>query len=1025
MATVKTKAPTGMSIARKGNKFTATWKLGDKDYNDGQICKFRCNNDKTWTELAVGVKTTARSATVDFSKYFPTTSKRLHKVWFGVRGNRKSYTETQKINGKNIDVTIDPTASDWTYKEMDFIVPSVPTATAKLSDNVRNETTFTWKTSTNDTSRAIFRDCEWQTVLVKNSSISDGSKIPFSQYRLGWEAGTGGANGSKVIREDTELLASNSYARWFRVRSRGVAGVSAWRYARHVYARPNQAVIKSAKVKRTNADGYSCTVKWSVGSSIANPIDIVTVQYGFAVPDPGMVCPDAVSWTDAGSVKDTSGMDALTFSIDQTVGLDQCLFVRVNTKHDDDITYGTAAIADVGRLSDPSGLVVSTDDSTYRATVAAVNSSTVEDSFLEVRYVTADKPNGFCCGIIPHGEPSVNVQCPDWSGETAFGFKVRTVVGSYEATPREDGVSSYAVTPKMKSVHWVRYGGAVPQAPSNVALAMTDTVGTVQVTFDWAWQEANFAELSWADHEDAWESTDEPSTYNINSTHASRWNISGLEAGKTWYVRVRLASGNAEDPTYGAYSETESIDLSSAPVTPVLTLSNGVITEDGEVTASWVYVSTDTTTQQGAEVAEIVDGNYVTLANLETAQYVTISAEDAGWATGEEHILAVRVTSASGRETGWSDPVSVFVAEPIECTVTQTSLESVTVTVDGEDDTFDALTEMPLTVTVTGAGEGLTTVSIVRAETYHISRPDESDIYAFEGETVATYTQTGEAQITIDRDDLIGRLDDGAAYTIIATIQDGLGQMASAEVPFRVMWDHQAEIPNGTVTIDTEHLAAMLVPVAPQNVGEGDTCDIYRLSVDKPQLVYSGATYGETYVDPYPAVGQYGGYRFVMVTADGDYVTDENELAWTDIGADVDSDYNIIDFDGGRVMLRYNPDVSNKWAKDFKETKYLGGSVQGDWNPAVSRSSSVNSVAVAASDRDVIEAMRRLATHSGICHVRTKEGSSYSADVQVSESYAVNSGNKLANFSLSITRIDPDGLDGMTLAEWQALHREE
>ena len=164
------------------------------------------------------------------------------------------------------------------------------------------------------------------------------------------------------------------------------------------------------------------------------------------------------------------------------------------------------------------------------------------DSFLAVVYVTAKNPNGFCCGIIPHGETSVNVQCPDWSQESSYGFRVRAIVGSYEQTTRADGATSYAITAIMRSVHWVRYGGSVPQAPSNVTLAMTDTVGTVQVTFDWDWQEATFAELSWADHADAWESTDGPETYVINSVHASRWSIRGLETGVTLYIRVMLAS---------------------------------------------------------------------------------------------------------------------------------------------------------------------------------------------------------------------------------------------------------------------------------------------------------------------------------------------------------------------------------------------------------------------------------------------------------------------------------------------------
>ena len=1009
MAVVKTKAPTGLAIKRNKNTYTLTWKKGDKDYGDGQTLRYRCNSDK-FQDLTVGIGTTSKSVAVDMTKYYPHTSKALNRVQFAIRGNRKAYSSS--------GTTIDPTVSDWSYKEFTFNKPSTPSVSASLSQTYSNVCTFSWSAKNEVQSHTHFADCEYQSVLVKESIVTDGSKLSWKSSALGWQTGTSGATGSVTITEQTELLAAASYTRWVRVRARGCRGASGWKYAKHVYARPFQAKIKTATVKQTNAGGYLCTVKWSADANASHPIDKVTVQYALAVPMAGMVCPDGASWTDASVVRDTTGADKAAFSVDTTVGNDQCLFVRVNTEHDTNITYGAAKAATTGYLADPTDLSVTTSDSTHRATVTATNASDVADSYLLIRYTSATYPKGLAIGIIPHGQTSATVQCPTWASGEAIGFSVQAVVGAYVTSTRADGVTVYTVTQKMRSRNRLTYGGSVPVPPSNVSLAMTDTVGTIQVTFDWAWQGARAAELSWANHADAWQSTDEPDTYVIDNTNASVWNISGLEVGQTWYVRVRLVGGTEDNPTYGGYSDTVSIDLASEPITPVLTLSSGVITDGGSVTASWVYVSTDTTLQAYAEVAEYDGTDYTVIASTETAQNVTISASEVGWSTGEEHALAVRVVSASGRETGWSEPVSVMVAEPLTCVISATSLE----TEIESSEAVHYLTEMPLTATVLGAGEETTMLSIVRAESYHVTRPDESDIYSFEGETVALITQLGEAPITINRDDLIGRLDDGAAYRLVATVQDGLGQSASAEIPFTVRWSHQAKAPTGTVTIDADHLAAKLTPNAPSGVVSGDTCDIYRLSVDRPQLVYEGATYGQTYVDPYPAVGDYGGYRFVMRTVDGDYITTDNELAWVDVEASIDSNANIIDFDGGRVMLEYNPDVSNSWKKDFKATKYLGGSVQGDWNPAVSRTSSVGSVAVVATDRDTIEAMRRLAMHAGICHVRTRDGSSYAADVQVSESYSSGSGNKLAEFSLSITRVDPDGLDGMTLAEWNALH---
>jgi hypothetical protein len=52
--------------------------------------------------------------------------------------------------------------------------------------------------------------------------------------------------------------------------------------------------------------------------------------------------------------------------------------------------------------------------------------------------------------------------------------------------------------------------------------------------------------------------------------------------------------------------------------------------------------------------------------------------------------------------------------------------------------------------------------------------------------------------------------------------------------------------------------------------------------------------------------------------------------------------------------------------------------------------------------------------------VRTVDGSSYTADVQVKDSYSYDNAGKITSFSLSITRVDTEELDGMTLAQWEA-----
>lgn len=1018
MADYVTKKPSGLSIRRNGATLTLNWKISDANYSGGQTMQYRYYTTKwgSWKAITVTGITTQKSLVVPVANYYPNTKKQLKAVEFRVRGKRLPFQE-QRSN--NTTVTITPKVSEWSKKSYDIILPNVPTIAAALSSSSTNVTTFTWAVATAADSRHWFTNVELQTQLVKNSTITDGAKLSSSA----WAAQTtGGATGSTTITEDTSLVnLGTPYTRWVRIRARGPQGWTAWKYARHVYSIPYQTKNVKASASMQDSGGYLCRVNWTTNRDAAHPVDSIHVQYTFATPDAGLTCPDGASWTDGQSLAYKDGSDSAAFSIDNTVGIDQCLFVRINTVHDRNTTYGVAAIAAVGPLATPTGLSVTTDTSTHRATVTATNASAVADSFMVVRYMTTANPSGFDIGVIPHGQTSVTVTCPAFSSTSNIRFSVRAVVGSYRVTTRADGVGSYAVTQRMVSPT-LEYGGTVPAAPANVTLSMTDTPGTIHVEFDWSWQTATQAELSWADHADAWESTDEPSVYTIANTHASKWNISGLETGKTWYVRVRLASGTGDSRTYGAYSATKSIDLSSAPSIPILTLSSAVITDNGSVTASWAFSSTDGTGQAAADLAESVNGVYRVIATARTQQYINLS--NMGWEAGETHLLAVRVTSTSGRQSDWSDVAAVTVAAPLVVSITSTSLVDQTITVDGQSRTVKSLTAMPFGITVTGAGAGgLTRVVIARAEDYHVDRPDESSYNGFEGETIAMFTQLGESAISITNEDLIGRLDDGAVYDVIATVQDGLGQSAETTQRFEVHWAHQAEAPTAEVTIDNTEMIAILTPIAPDGAAEGDRCDIYRLSVDKPELIYPGAEFGTEYVDPYPTIGEYGGHRFVTVTANGDYITANDELAWFDTTAADDGDvletlYNIIDYGNGRVLLGYNVDLGHKWAKDFKETKYLGGSIQGDWNPATSSTGTFNTV-VMSDDQATIESMRRLATHAGICHVRTKDGSSYAADVQVSEDYKQSSAHRIVTFGLSITRVDTETYDGMTLEEWQ------
>ena len=1015
----QTKKPTGQKITREGNAFTFSWKIADKDYSTGQSLQWRVNSG-AWTNKSISATATSATVTVNFSNYAPSADKLLMKIEFRVKGTRANFVER---SSKYIKYYF-PTPSEWATCAKSFERPDKAVITATWDDEAANQTVFSWTADASNTNFKFNRRCDYESVLVERCNYSDGKKAPWVAGGLDRRNGTSaGAGGSATIVED-QTIANGSYTRWIRVRTRGVRGAGDWAYSKHVYAKPytpeNLKVIRKTKT----ASGYTVTAKWDANATLAHPIDSMSLQYINIEPLAGMVCPSTDQWETAATVMDTNVRSGLAFDVPTRPTTDQALYVRVLAQHDDRIADSAPVMVAAGPLANPTGLSVSVNTSTKIATINATNECAIPGSFLAVYYSTPKKPTPFVIAIIPNGQTSVtNVKCPDDDTAT-MTFGVQAVVGSYTAKTPTGGVSSYTVD-KLAESEIVNTGGTVPAAPRGITATQAGVPGSIKVTWPWSWAEATFAELSWSDNPNAWNSTDQPERFEVDRTNESEWYISGLDAGITWYVRVRLGKTTGNETTYGQYSEVASVDLASAPSIPVLTLSRGIVALGDTFEASWTYVTNDGTPQASAELAEvIVSGGvttYRTLATTQTAQRVTLNPRTLKWLNGSSHNLVVRVASASGQMcNAWSEAVSIGIAPDLTATISATSL------VNGE------LTEMPFTATVAGAGlGGITTLAIERAEPYEIDRPDESVFNGYEGETIAIFTQFGSAQITIDLDDLIGTLDDGADYRVVATVQDTFGRSAQATpIPFTVNWTEKAIEPDATEsTIDPDKVVAFLYPVAPEGASETATCDIYRMSVDKPVLIYRDATFGETYVDPYPTLGQFGRHRFVYKTATGSYITSDGRFAWTDVDYDeydiVNPDWNIIEWEGGRVELTNNIDLSTDWDKDFTQTQYLGGSIQGDWNPGVRRSGSVTGMIAVDAESDTVEALRRLATYAGICHVRTKDGSNFAADVQVSEDLAQKNAHRIASFGLKITRVDSETLDGMTLAEWEETQEEE
>lgn len=1010
----ETKKPTGLSISRNGNKFITKWKQAGSDYDDGQQWQYRLNTQTEWkkypgaSDSNIGVKKTEKDISITLADYYP-NGKKLTSFKFRVRGNKK------KTSKENLGW------SDWTSKEYALKVPSTPSLSNETSNN---RTKFSWSVDSSTTSNKPFRRVSVYTALKesyndvpKNNTswtliTTQTTHEDASISKSGYSSSLGGfqATGYVEFTESSSKIADGNWTRMVKIVAQGCAGDSV-AYDFHVYGQSAQAVQTDSTVNQTSS-GYAINVEWDTSMDKATPIDETTVQWVIAEPNSDMSCPTGLSWNDGRTMYDTGGSESAVVNIDVAVGYDQCLYTRVNTQHDGITTYGSAILQVTGKLSPPTITVGTTSQPNATAQITISHGFVVDGTKVAIIYNNNGAES--IVGLVS-SSTTVTVKCPSWESGDTVTFGARAVLPKTVSSYTEDGATIYNIETYMES-DLVMQSGTVAQAPSGVSLTKSDD--DIVVSWQNKWADATGIELSWSDNQYAWESTDQPDTFEMDNPYLTSWRIAGLETGKTWYIRVRaFVEGDTNVKAYSPFSSTAMINLSSAPTIPTLAVSRGVVPIGENVTASWEYASTDGTPQAEARIYNYANGTYTLIATSQTQEYIDLRFANAGG-----YQLCVEVVSASGQTSAKSPLINLAVAEPLTCTMTN-SLQNVTVVDDDEEErTVRALTALPLTATVSGAGTGGTTsLAITRSAAYHLERPDESELDGWEGETILSYTQTGSEQISIDYDDLIGSLDDGGLYTLTATVTDNIGQSAKVSEDFEVLWARQAIVPDGEVMIDRESYAAILKPIAPTGTIGTDVCDIYRLSSDKPALVYRGAVFDQKYVDPYPAIGENGGYRFVFRTIDGDYTTAENTLAFYDCYDDIlETTDTIINFGGETLALQYNLDVSHQWEKSFVSERFLDGSVKGFWDAGTMRSGNVSSVSIPLLEEDIISALRRLSEYEGKCHVRTPDGSSFPADIQVSESWTHDKRWTMADFQFNITRTDGEP-EGIEYADWETL----
>lgn len=1008
MSEYTTKKPTGLQVARNGNDFTFSWKIRDTDHGKGQKFEYSKTGKKgSYKSKTVTAKQTSVTITMSPAD--------ISNLCFRVQGCRKTfnekveYQEGGKTKTKSVPVTTN--YSGWAEKKKAW-VPEKPTKpTVSFERTGANVGTFTITHEADTSGEKIVKNVEYQTVASVTCA-----KPPST----GWSASTlvsGTSNVSRTVTytEETETISATGLVRWLRARCVGPGGTTGWVYASHAYATPNIPVLTWMYANFDAASSStSLAARWNTVSTLLRPVDEEAMQYVFGIPTDDICSAPATGWNDALTVKPSGKQDIVTAKIAELIGNEQCLWMRVKAVHDENyISYSNAYRVAQMRLLAPA-VNANPNFSTGAVSVSLTINTQCTAARHCVFYRNPNNPKAnINVAILAPGVNSVTVNIPAVKGASKSCIGAYAFVGSYSGLSVNAIMTSDAVVDE----------DIAPVAPDPLVLTKKDNT-SVFAKLSWKWSGATSMEISWADNPYAWSSNAGPQSCTVTEIGATTWLIQGLEVGKTWYFRARYHGLIDNDEATSSWSNTRSIDLATNPEKPTLTLNRGFVLPGGSISASWNYVNEDESPQDSAQICLCtVSGSTVTygtvIAHATSIQSVVVNNS---WIRHTQYYLACRVRAKSGRYSAWSDPVGVYCPNlPTIAFVNEAIVSGV----------MSALGEIGIGVTADKT-VGQWGLSITRARDYHVDRPDDSIYDGYLDETIWTESGTynGAAQaytFTPTKDDLIGELDDGAAYNLIGSIADGYGQTVTITLPFSINWTHKAAIATPAVQAEKALMAMRITPTQPTGYVSGDTFDIYRITSDQPELIVRDGTYGTTYVDPYPAFGMNCGHRVVAKTSTGSYITEDDTLAWYDLsyqdGDYIECDSMVIDCNGMQIILPYNLELTNKWQKDFKRTSYLGGSVQGDWNPAVLRDLSAKTVIVKRIDTGELMDMRDLAAYAGPAHIRTPDGSSFSCDIQVTEDASYN--DKKVKYSLSVKGIDPEEPDGLTLEEWLALHPAE
>lgn len=574
------------------------------------------------------------------------------------------------------------------------------------------------------------------------------------------------------------------------------------------------------------------------------------------------------------------------------------------------------------------------------------------------------------------------------------------------------------------------YSEPLQMPPKSPEIQSIIATSTTSLKLTWTSETgAKTYELQYTTNQTYFDETSEVTS--ITDIENPQYQVTGLETGSAYYFRVR---GITEAGDEGAWSEIKQGVLGKAPSAPTTWSSSTTVVSGEDLYLYWVHNAEDGSLERKAEVEITRGGETTTTEYVNEGAYESDGSQNPDFEQTSRYVLLKTGSYTEGTEIKWRvrtcGVTSVYGDWSVMRTVTVYAPPTLTLSVtDKNGEEFDTLTSFPFYISgIPGPASQSPiaySVEITSQSAYTALDEVGRERYIVPGDAVySAYIDTAD-NLLLEMTPASIDLEDGADYTVTATVAMNSGLNATQTEYFGVSWADEIYEVNSQIAIDQESYVAYLTPYCQTVDGtavENVTMAVYRREYDG---TYTSIATGidpadnTVVVDPHPSL-DYARYRIVATSNTTGAINyydapgypvgcDEVVIQWDEEW----QDYNVVNdnditaqpqYTGSMVKIRGNVDISDNNTPEASLVSYIGRRHPVSYYGTQIDTTGSWSMEIPKADTDTLFALRRLAIWQGDVYVREPSGIGYWANVNVS--YNRNHNTMTIPITLDITRVE-------------------